>query len=264
MKTKICSKCSKEKTLQEFVKDKMKADGVRNYCKECNNLQRRKTPIKPNAKDGHKICSKCNDELQLSQFNMRTVNGNKTYFSWCKQCEQEYNNNRYVHICNECGKEYKSGKKCSNTCKECHVKKISEIGGIRFKTLNANQYGENNVMYGVQRFGSENPNYNPNKTDIEREKERLVDGYGIWRETVFKRDNYTCTCCGYNKGSILTAHHLDSWDWCKDKRLDVNNGITLCRKCHKAFHDKYGYGRNTKEQFYEFNKLQNNNKLIPR
>ena len=31
-------------------------------------------------------------------------------------------------------------------------------------------------------------------------------------------------------------------------RTDVNNGITLCKTCHKEFHDIYGYTNNTKEQ----------------
>lgn len=264
METKICSKCNQEKTIDEFVKDKSKKDGTRNYCKECNNLQRRKTPIKPKAKDGFKICTKCNKELRLTDFNIRTVNGEKTHFSWCKQCEQEYNNNRYVHTCSKCGKEYRSGKKHSKACKDCHVKRISEIGGKRFKTLNANQFGENNPMFGVQRFGKSNPNYNPNKTEEEREQERLVEGYGIWRMEVYKRDRFTCQCCGDKTGHNLISHHLDGWDWCKAKRLDVDNGITLCSKCHKQFHDKYGYGKNTKKQFYEFKNQTTNNMLIPR
>ena len=32
----------------------------------------------------------------------------------------------------------------------------------------------------------------------------------------------------------------------------LNNGICLCKKCHKEFHGKYGWGKNTKEQFDDF------------
>ena len=35
----------------------------------------------------------------------------------------------------------------------------------------------------------------------------------------------------------------------KDKRYDVSNGSTLCKKCHDNFHMNNGYGNNTAEQF---------------
>ena len=52
--------------------------------------------------------------------------------------------------------------------------------------------------------------------------------------------------------SNLAVHHLDSYNWCKDKRTDVTNGITLCDNCHDNFHLLYGKGDNTREQFEEW------------
>ena len=100
--------------------------------------------------------------------------------------------------------------------------------------------------------GENNPNYNSNITDEEREKGRFGIGIPQWRNKVYEHDNYTCQCCGDNKGGNLNAHHLNSYDWDKEHRTDLNNGVTLCNKCHKEFHKKYGYGNNTKEQFEEF------------
>jgi hypothetical protein len=47
-----------------------------------------------------------------------------------------------------------------------------------------------------------------------------------WRKEVFKRNNYTCKCCGKRGSIYLNAHHLDGYNWCKEKRFDVgkNNG----------------------------------------
>lgn len=66
---------------------------------------------------------------------------------------------------------------------------------------------------------------------------RNTSSYISWRIAVFKRDNYTCQVCG-KVGGTLNAHHIKSFALHKKLRLDVNNGITLCEKCHKEVHKK--------------------------
>ena len=95
------------------------------------------------------------------------------------------------------------------------------------------------------------PNWKPSKTQEEREKCRRIDGYDEFVKTVFSRDNHICQCCG-KVGGALIAHHLDGYDWCKEKRVNPSNGICLCKTCHTNFHSKYGMGNNTKEQFEEW------------
>lgn len=202
-------------------------------------------------KDG-KLCKKCNRILSLKNFNIRKISGKYRPFSYCKECEHEMNNNKYEHTCLKCGKTYRSGKKKTNICSECRNEKFKEIGRENLKKMNANQSGENNHMYGVHRYGKDNPNYNHLKTDEEREKGRIILGYKEWREQVYKRDNYTCQCCGDNKGGNLNAHHLYSYDKYKCLRTIIENGVCLCDKCHMDFHKIYGNGNNTKEQFEKF------------
>lgn len=93
--------------------------------------------------------------------------------------------------------------------------------------------------------------WNPNKTDEERLKNRDIYENKVFTQKVMSRDNYTCQCCGQQHKDIQ-VHHLDSWDWCIERRFDETNGITLCDNCHKNFHHIYGYGNNTKHQFEEW------------
>lgn len=58
--------------------------------------------------------------------------------------------------------------------------------------------------------------------------------YKLWREKVFKRDNYTCTMCPNPvRGGKLHADHIKPFAFYPDLRFDVSNGRTLCVPCHK-------------------------------
>ena len=75
--------------------------------------------------------------------------------------------------------------------------------------------------------------------------------YDLWREAVFSRDNWTCQKC-IQRGGILHAHHIFNFATHLDLRFAIDNGITLCKKCHKEFHKIYGNKNNTWEQLSEF------------
>lgn len=61
--------------------------------------------------------------------------------------------------------------------------------------------------------------------------------YKTWRAAVFKRDKRTCKMCGAKRVSIQ-AHHIKRWADHPYLRYDVNNGITLCNKCHRLVFGK--------------------------
>lgn len=75
--------------------------------------------------------------------------------------------------------------------------------------------------------------------------------YYKWRNEILKRDNYTCQKTG-KRGGKLIVHHLDNFSQFKDKRFDINNGVTLTENSHNKFHKIYGLRNNTKEQFKSF------------
>lgn len=55
-----------------------------------------------------------------------------------------------------------------------------------------------------------------------------------WSKAVRERDNFTCQMCGSKEK--LVSHHIKEWDDNPDKRYDLENGLTLCRKCHCKIH----------------------------
>jgi len=57
-----------------------------------------------------------------------------------------------------------------------------------------------------------------------------------WKRKVFERDGFKCLDCGSNKQ--LNAHHITSFKEDENRRFEINNGITICSKCHKKTYCK--------------------------
>lgn len=67
------------------------------------------------------------------------------------------------------------------------------------------------------------------------EKIRKSFEYKLWREAVFKRDNYTCVWC-LEKEKVsgkLNADHIKPFAHYPELRFAIDNGRTLCVECHK-------------------------------
>ncbi len=56
----------------------------------------------------------------------------------------------------------------------------------------------------------------------------------------------------HKKSSNLEVHHLNGYNWCTKGRVDTKNAVCIDKSVHKAFHDIYGRGNNTMEQWLEF------------
>lgn len=67
-------------------------------------------------------------------------------------------------------------------------------------------------------------------------KIRSSTEYKLWRTAVFERDKYICTECGVRSKkdfSIeLNADHIKPFAYFPELRFAIDNGRTLCRKCH--------------------------------
>lgn len=112
--------------------------------------------------------------------------------------------------CQHCGKKFSQRK----------TEAFSEFRKRKFCSMECAKYGQHRLT------GEEHPLYNPNS----RRKDRRGK-HGAWARAVISRDNATCQRCGAQDVE-LHAHHILHFKSHPDKRWDLDNGETLCFRCH--------------------------------
>lgn len=134
----------------------------------------------------------------------------------------------------------------------CSCGATPSIDVTNLKTGNTTTCGDRMAHYS----GENNGNWKGGVT-APLQIERTSSLYNTWRDSVYKKDWYTCQCCGKSKNINKNAHHIQNFLDNEDLRFDVNNGILLCDECHAitsstSFHHRYGTRNNTPEQLEEY------------
>lgn len=74
-------------------------------------------------------------------------------------------------------------------------------------------------------------------------KIRTSAAMGTWKKRIKSRDN-VCQCCGDDANGHLEVHHIMPLAQYRQLGSDDGNGIALCQKCHKQYHNKYNGSEN--------------------
>lgn len=132
---------------------------------------------------------------------------------------------------------------------------------------------ETRKLMSISRTGKLGPNataWKGGKQSLTRRVKKIIHTRFNWYAKVYKRDNWTCQHCGSKKN--LDAHHINPISilipyLIKDKVFDsveiqiewlanqpkiadveLRNGVTLCRTCHKRVHINWGSHKPYHEQ----------------
>ena len=122
-------------------------------------------------------------------------------------------------------------------CTKCNTVFIPNTRAVvnRLNVINGKHYGEANFYcseeckkacstFGQIKYLKDNKPYKNTRPDQK-----------AWAFLIKERDNYTCQKCGA-KEDIMYAHHIDPVVNNPIESMDLYNGITLCKSCHKEVH----------------------------
>lgn len=118
-------------------------------------------------------------------------------------------------------------------------KKLSDETKLK---ISISHKGKRSKNKSLSKMGNRNPNW---KGGISPENKRLRMSarFREWRESVFKRDNFTCQIC-FERGGELHPDHIKQFAYFPELRFQINNGRTLCKSCHMKT-PTWGFKRQT-------------------
>lgn len=154
----------------------------------------------------------------------------------CKTTRKKYKQSDRGKAAN---KKYQQSDKGKATQKRCIQKKIAE--------LNEKFDGDLDLIL------KDCPT-----TWLVREAIMLVE-YGVsYSEAMYKKIELNPVCEITGRKDNLVIHHLDSFNLYPEKGADLDNLVRVASEIHDDFHNEYGRGNNTREQWFEFLEKKHN------
>ena len=242
-----CSTCSGNKKLTfEQVKYKIESDGYTLLSTEYINSE---SYLFVRCPEGHEYevkynnwvtgyrCAKCFYIKNSGKGNPNYQGGvTKTNLPLYNTFASKLENYQKVYKINKNNLEL-LGVECAH-CKKVFVPTRYSVS-MRLLAINGTHTGDSNLYCSsncknncstykqVKYYKYNKPNKN-NRIDQEN-----------WAKLIKERDSYVCQKCGI-KEDIMYAHHIDPIILNPIESLDLDNGLTLCKKCHKEVHSELG------------------------
>jgi 5-methylcytosine-specific restriction endonuclease McrA len=239
---KKCTKCGEFKSLDEFYKSPTGKFKRVSRCKECFRLYQREYQ----------------EELRLN---------NEKYKEY-KEYQKEYRKNNLDRLRKqkaECARiwqrkpaKYTTYKdkltslesprkgeggilevRCA-TCREYFIPSKQNVQNRIDSLYSSNRRGECR-LYCSEECKTSCSVYNQKKYPKDLTKPIKREYSKEFREMILGRDEYTCQVCGERFDSKeLQAHHINPVVCSPMEQLDIENGICVCKECHKKLHDQDG------------------------
>jgi 5-methylcytosine-specific restriction endonuclease McrA len=178
-----------------------------------------------------KWCCKCKSWQSRSFFNIDNSRGDKLYTK-CHSCMR-------VKV-KKCWKGRISTFKGRTHSEESKQKMSAALKGLPSAMKGKNHSLEtkqkiSNILRVNSKKGIESKTYKHGKTQ-QLHGDRFTKEYKRWRFDVMIRDKFVCQKCGCCIKKELTAHHIKQFSKFPELRFDVDNGLTVCKGCHKKEH----------------------------
>lgn len=157
---------------------------------------------------------------------------------------QKIGRNKFMAKMSDQGRENIRKAHLGYKIKEETKKKLSEV--LKAKHMKRSEEAKQHLR--EIHLGDRNPQWKGGVTPLYKAIRKSPE-YRLWRESVFKRDDYTCIWCGARGGNgkkvVLHPDHIKPFSLYPELRFAIDNGRTLCVECHKKTDT---YGRNLKKE----------------
>lgn len=254
---KKCTKCGEKKELREFWRHKLGKNGVHPVCKSCIKLYRKahKEEISAYMRKWQKL-NKKTVRIQKAQYqknNQKEISIQKAQYrkeNKEKIAEQEKQCrlnpvlfDTYAHqldwiekVRRDPGNKERLQAECA-LCKKWFSPSRGQVGH-RIECINGKQLGDSNFYCSVA-CKKTCPVYKKinHKEGYARKPYRA--GQREWKNHVIACAEYRCKKCGkiIDRG---IAHHIKPVSQHPLESMDINNGLYLCKDCHKIVHSNVG------------------------
>lgn len=250
---KICNKCKEEKDFSEFNKGRGKYN-LQSVCKQCNKLYREANKehmkvVQNNwyLRNKNKVLTDSkkyrleNREIvlekkrQYNKLNRNVMNKRSKIYD---KCFAEYKTYKDKLTIAEAPRLSKDGVSLEVKCVYCGKYFIPTNIMVHrvVQTLNGTKAG-NSRMYCSDGCKKACPTFGQIKYPKSFKKATSREVQPQLRQLVLERDAWTCQKCGKTVDEAqLHCHHILPINESPTESADIDNCITLCKKCHKKVH----------------------------